>query len=52
MQHGLGSHLDRRKKRPTDLPDVVELPVEDSHGVGVWVCLDAAPICCRSLIAA
>ena len=33
------------------LPDVVELPVQDAHGLGIRVGLDAAPVGCGGLIA-
>ncbi len=38
-------------KKSTHLPDVVELPVQDAHGLGIRVSLDAAPVRGSSLVA-
>ncbi len=40
-----------RIKAGACLPDVVELPVQYAHGLGVRVGLDAAPVGCGSLVA-
>ncbi len=41
-----------RGLREAHLPDVIELPVEDTHGLSIGVSLDAAPVGCGSLVAA
>ena len=33
-------------------PDVIQLPVQDAHGLSIRVGLDAAPVGCCSLVAA